>query len=214
MLGELCYPVCRLDAVDIYSSPERPNGLQLYQILVACSVFYCTLSISVLIVSSFWPLSVYLPVVMMLSSAFSVAHAMTQKHLCSTVHLIHQYYASSVGFLYGTFTFSCSVFLLSTAQTDTTWALKLLYYVQLALGLLWMYMWLAIIIIRVLKMSTIQSQGGGDFSVFLLLRCGCVPSDSKKMLLYSPLFFLGLFFSVESILTRSGCQIFIFVTVI
>lgn len=191
-----------MESVDIYSSPDRPSPWQLYKILTLLTGCYCIFSIATLIISPIWPLSVYLPVIMLVIPAISITHALTQRHLCATVQLIHQYYASAIGLFYGFLTFSCAVFLISSAWGVANGILRFLFIFQCFIGCSWMCMWSAVILYRILKKSAIQHQGGGDYSVFLLLRCACMPPESKKMITISPLFFLGFFFLIESFLSR------------
>ena len=171
-------------------------------VLVACTAAYCVLAVAVLVMSAVWPISVYLPATLLITQALSVVHALTQKHLCATVQLVHQYYAATMGLLYGAATTACAIFLMCAGWSAANPALRCIFATELCLGLHWMYMWFAILLFRVLRKSRIQNQGGDDFSVFLLLRCACVPSDSKKMFFYTPVFLLGVFFCVESFLTR------------
>lgn len=202
MPGLICSALCSTDCFDIYSTPDLSRPVQLYQILCAAGSAYCVLTVAVLILSSVWPASVYMPLVLLTTQSLSVIHAMTQKHLCSTVQLVHQYYAASLGFVYGALTFASGLYLLSSSLRTSNWAMILLYYAELFTGVGWMYMWTAIIFSRILRKNAQQYVGGGDFSVFLLMRCACVPMESKKMLVYTPPFLLGIFFFTECSLTR------------
>jgi hypothetical protein len=194
--------LCEMESIDLYSSPDKPTPWQLYKILTFATSAYCVLSLAALIISAVWPISVYSPLMMLAMPIFSIVHALVQRHLCSTVQLVHQYYAATLGLVYGILTVASASFLLSTGWESANGALKCLFFIQLFLGVIWMFMWIAIIVYRVLRKSAFQHQGGVDYSIFLLVRCGCVPSESKKMIIYAPLFVLGIFFLVESILTR------------
>jgi hypothetical protein len=190
-----------MESIDIYSSPDR-SAWQLHRILTLATAAYCVLSVATLIVSAVWPMSVYTPIAMLAMPGLSIAHALTQRHLCPSAQLVHQYYAATIGLLYGILTVASAGVAMNTGWESANTVLKNLFFVQLFIGLSWIYMWIAIIIFRVLRRSEIQKQGGGDYSIFLLIRCTCVPAESKRMIIYAPLFMLGIFFLVESILTR------------
>ena len=191
-----------MDSIDIYSSPEQLSDFRLYNILTVVSALYAVISISVLILSPVWPLSEYLPALMLLFPFLSTAHALTQRHLCSTVVLIHQYYAATIGLLYGILTVLCACFLLSVGWGSANNVIKVLFGALLCLGSAWVYIWSAILLLRIRGKSVFQIQGGGSFSILLLMRCACVPAISKKMVLYIPPSGLGVFLLIESLLTR------------
>ena len=165
---------------------------------------YIYIALAVLLISVSHPPAAlgvaYLPLLYLCGPVLSTLHAWTHSddnNKCSSPG--HEYYTCSVGSFYGLLSLSLSVFAISVGWESAPAALKLLFLLNVVVATAWSGLWTYFLCKRFSAKSTGE---GSQMSPFLLIRFGCLPSESKKMLVIVPLLVAGSILIFEAYVNR------------
>jgi hypothetical protein len=173
----------------------------IYKRFIVASLAYIVMA-SVIVIIEPVPVtmdSVYFVMMVFLGHVMCIAHAIYQGETNTYSKPSHEYYTCTAGTFYGLVSLGFALYLVGTCWKSSEMATKVLFACSVLVSGFWVLFWLRLL----RKRHAIRAASDVDnISCLLLLRCACIPSESKKLLVVIPYLALGFLCLVEAIIHR------------
>ena len=183
----------------LFSMLQEVNAI--YKRFIIVSLAYIVLAVVILLIEPIPEAidSVYFVMMLFLGHVMSITHAIYQGDSNTYSKPSHEYYTCTAGMFYGLVSLSFALYLVGTCWESSKLATQALLSCAVLVAGFWVLFWLRLL----RKRHAIRAvNDANNMSGLLLLRCACIPSESKKLLVVMPYLIFGFLCFIEAFIYR------------